>query len=293
MTFFGIGKTSCLPLTRNSWTMNMNNEIWRDIPGFEGDFQVSNHARVRSCDRYITDSIGRTKFYPSKILSQFIDVGGYYTVKLHNRPMGYSKSLKVHRLVCAAFKGFDMQSNLVIDHIDGNKLNNDLSNLEPVTVAENNNRARLLNPNYRPGGVPHFVEEDVIKIKELYNSGKYTQVQIAEMYGVKLRFVNNVINGKTQVLCFRKNRENRSVKYTKSRWKDSHWQDGELGVNSKITNEQAKEIRLKWLSGIKQNVLADEYGVCKQSISLIIKNKTYKDKNYVFESKKNVHFINQ
>lgn len=271
---------------------DMEKEIWRDIPGFEGDFQVSNHARVRSCDRYITDSIGRIKFYPSKILSQYIDIGGYYTVKLHNRPRGYSKSLKVHRLVCAAFMGLDLKSDLVVDHIDGNRLNNCLFNLEPVTVAENNNRARLLNPNYRPGGVPHFVEEDVVKIKELYKSGRYTQSQIADMYNVELRYINNVINGKTQISCFRKSKYTRGVRYTKSRWKNPNWQDGELGINSKIKNEQAREIRIKWLSGVKQNALAVEYGLSKQSISLIIRNKTYRDDMYVFENKKKAYFIN-
>lgn len=267
------------------------NEIWRDIPGFENDFQISNLARVRSCGRYITDSIGRTKYYKSKILSQYIDVGGYYSVKFHNRPKGYSKSLKVHRLMCAAFLGLDLNSDLVVDHKDGNKLNNDLSNLEPVTVAENNSRARKMHPNFRPGGTPHFTIDDVVKIKEMYASGKYSQMKIAELFKVHVRYINNVVNNKTQTNVFKKHHDKRDVLYVGERFSNPNWQDGELGVNSKISNLQAKEIRLKWINGEKQNVLAMEYGICKQCISLLIRNRTYKDNNYVYVDKKNAYFL--
>lgn len=247
-------------------------EIWKDIPGCENNYQVSNTGQIRSLDRHITDCIGRTRYYKSKILTRHLTIGGYWAVKIKWREAEkVSIEMQIHRAVAAAFLGFDMNSDLVIDHKNGNKLDNSLENLEAVTVAENNRRARVLNGKFKKGGVPYFTKKQVMKIRDLYASGQYTKTKIAQMYGVQLRYICNVINFKTQTHKFKGN--GRTIIVTEFHGPD---QTGELGHNAKLTNAQVFEIRKKNKNGVLQKTLAAEYGVCTQTICNIINNKTYR-----------------
>lgn len=110
----------------------MSNIEWKTIKGYEGLYEVSNDGRVRRL-RFIN---GRHNFEKIKESKQTLNTCGYMTVNLCKN--GKSNTKRVHRLVAEAFLG---ESNLQIDHIDGNKQNNNLSNLEYVTPKENTNRA--------------------------------------------------------------------------------------------------------------------------------------------------------
>lgn len=99
-------------------------ENWRDIPGYEGLYQASNKGRVKSLPRATTSG---------RVMKLFTNPrNGYVYVCLckNNKPKGY----RVHRLVMAAFYG---ASNLQVNHIDGDKRNNCLDNLEYCTQSEN------------------------------------------------------------------------------------------------------------------------------------------------------------
>ena len=117
--------------------MTKNNEVWRDIEGYEGLYQVSSLGRVKSLDRYITNSLGYTLLYKGVILKPRVsDFFKYYTVQLNNKDRGRSKS--VHRLVAETF--IPNPDNLEqVNHIDENKLNNNVTNLEWCTPKENIN----------------------------------------------------------------------------------------------------------------------------------------------------------
>lgn len=110
----------------------MSNIEWKPIKGYEGLYEVSNDGRVRRL-RFIN---GSHNFEKIKECKQTLNSWGYITVNLSKN--GKSNTKRVHRLVAEAFLG---ESNLQIDHIDGNKLNNRLDNLEYVTPKENTNRA--------------------------------------------------------------------------------------------------------------------------------------------------------
>lgn len=110
----------------------MSNIEWKTIKGYEGLYEVSNDGRVRRL-RFIN---GRHNFEKIKESKQTLNTWGYMTVNLCKN--GKSNTKRVHRLVAEAFLG---ESNLQIDHIDGNKQNNNLYNLEYVTPKENTNRA--------------------------------------------------------------------------------------------------------------------------------------------------------
>ena len=115
-------------------------ETWKDIPGYEGLYQVSDMGRVRSLDRIIVDaSKNRTRKLNGKILKPCKDAKGYLIVDLSKG--GRKKTIKVHKLVAIAFlnhKRCGMEE--VVDHIDNNQQNNRLDNLQLTTQRRNTSK---------------------------------------------------------------------------------------------------------------------------------------------------------
>ena len=106
-------------------------EEWRDIKNYEGLYQVSNKGIVRSLDRDTTHPSGKHKIY-GKILSGMGIVSGYETVSLCKDSIKNNQF--VHRVVAESFLG---NSNLCVDHIDGNKRNNHINNLRYLNRGDN------------------------------------------------------------------------------------------------------------------------------------------------------------
>lgn len=108
------------------------NEVWKDIEGFEGFYQVSNLGRIRSLDREFINAAGRRRFYPGTVL---VPCGNPY---LHVMLSKHSKCTprKIHRLVAEAFIP-NPDKLPCIDHIDCNKKNNRVDNLRWCSYAEN------------------------------------------------------------------------------------------------------------------------------------------------------------
>lgn len=104
-------------------------ELWKDIAGYEGKYQISNLGRVRS----LLNSRGNKREQP-KILKTSIDRWGYLVLALCKNSTG--KMFKVHRLVAQAFL-LNPENKPEVNHKDGNKLNNTALNLEWVTPKEN------------------------------------------------------------------------------------------------------------------------------------------------------------
>ena len=109
----------------------MIKEEWRDIVGYEGLYAVSNCGRVKSLER--VDSLGRR--VNERILSLGKDRYGYLFVDFCK--CGKSKRYSVHRLVLMTFNPCPDSESLQVNHLDENKENNNLSNLE-WTTHENN-----------------------------------------------------------------------------------------------------------------------------------------------------------
>lgn len=107
--------------------MKENNiqEIWKEIPGYEGHYQASNFGRIRSFKR---NKVRVLKY--GRYRDEYCIVNLY----LNN----VAKSLNVHRLVWSAFNGA-IPEGLQINHKDEDKANNALLNLELVTPSQNNN----------------------------------------------------------------------------------------------------------------------------------------------------------
>lgn len=123
-------------------------EIWKDIKGYEGLYQVSNLGRVKSLD--IVDRLGRK--HKSNIKYQNDNGNGYLIVNLkHN---GKQKNHLVHRLVAEAFIE-NPENKKEVNHIDGDKLNNRVDNLEWVSRSENLKHAFKLGLNKNLKGINH------------------------------------------------------------------------------------------------------------------------------------------
>ena len=119
-------------------------EQWKNIEEFKELYQVSNLGNVRSLDTMINcKGANNIDFHLRKgrILKQTIGTTGYYSVNLSKN--GKSKFVRVHRLVAQAF--IPNPNNLYcINHIDGNKLNNNVNNLEWCDYSHNNKEAYRL-----------------------------------------------------------------------------------------------------------------------------------------------------
>ena len=104
------------------------NEIWKDIPSYEGVYQISNLGRVKSLNYRNTglESVMKPKISSSK----------YHDVNLYK--YGKSKTHQVHQLVAIAFLGHTPCGHeLVIDHINDNKHDNNVNNLQIVSHRYN------------------------------------------------------------------------------------------------------------------------------------------------------------
>lgn len=100
--------------------MDHSEEQWKDIPGYEGLYQASSLGRIRSKSR------------GGIIKKQAKKRRGNMNVNLSKD--GVKKTLSVHRLIYAAFKG---EIKNAIDHIDENPSNNNIENLQDITIREN------------------------------------------------------------------------------------------------------------------------------------------------------------
>ena len=176
-------------------TENSNNETFIDIPNYEGLYQVSNFGRVKALKRSIQTKKGWFMEKPAKILKTRKDKDGYAICTLFN-DNHIRKDCKVHRLVLIAFTN---KSEETVNHKDGNKTNNHISNLEWCTQAENNRHAlkhKLRVPKYGLESPRALEKEKVVEVKKLLKQGK-TQKQIIDKTGVSSASIYRIKNNLT------------------------------------------------------------------------------------------------
>lgn len=171
-----------------------SHEVWKDILGYEGIYQVSNFGKVKSLKRATKNQHGKQEI----ILKQRTHRDGYLRVNLKKE--GKMKVQTVHRLVASAF--LDNENNLVaVNHIDGDKTNNKLSNLEWCSIGENTKHA------YKKGladaargqnsSRSKLRERDVERIYFLYFEKQIRPVEIAKKFEVSRRCIEKIVNFET------------------------------------------------------------------------------------------------
>ena len=186
-------------------------EIWKDIKGYEGLYQVSNLGRCRSLDKDIPCSslfsdkkslVRKGKILSDKRLSH---VGGYIKHRLTKDKK--TKQYYLHKLVAEAFIP-NPENKKYVDHIDTNRLNNQVNNLRWVTQKEN-----IMNPN------TYSVYKTNI---DLYNKSKIKPVyQLDDKYNIVQKF--DSVDKAAEAIGCSSTCIRRSCKITKYKAKGYHW----------------------------------------------------------------------
>ena len=165
-------------------------EEWRDVIGFEGHYQVSNKGNVRSITRTIVFKTGAKRIFEGCILKYRINRGGYPQVILQKGRK--RKTTPIHRLVATAFLS-NPENKLTVNHIDGNKLNNSVKNLEWATRSEN-----CLHRDY-------VLKKRITPVWKCDLSGnpisRYESIkEAAKKLGCKASCISNAIHGRAKII---------------------------------------------------------------------------------------------
>lgn len=167
-------------------------EQWKDIAGYENKYQVSNFGNVRSLifNNHTTNNKKRIK-----ILKPAKDSVGYLSVRLCKD--GKPKTFRIHNLVAQAFL-INENNYKVINHIDGDKLNNRVDNLEWCTYKWNSIHAVKNNLTKSGEQSPSAKLKDcqIIFIKKHYKfrDKTFNSCKLAKMFGVSRPTISMIIN---------------------------------------------------------------------------------------------------
>lgn len=187
--------------------LSLELEVWKNIKGYENQYQISNFGRVKRLKqtRKMSNQFKTwSQEFSELILQVNLDSKGYPSVRLTSP----GKTFNIHRLVALHFlktpskelvelcKGID---RVIVNHIDGNPLNPNVLNLEWCTYSYNNlggNSKRIA-----PKGIDNYcsilTEEAVLNILQLLRSKSKTQTELAEFYGVKPITISNIWTGRS------------------------------------------------------------------------------------------------
>lgn len=171
-------------------------EIWKDVQGYEGYYQVSNIGRVKSFSRKRIMPYGGIRVYPEKILNPNKNRYGYITTVLTKNSI--SKTFTVHRLVAKAFLP-NPENKHQVNHINGIKTDNHLENLEWVNQSENQFHAFNNKLQISIKGEKHYAskltEKQVLEIK--YGNFNISTYKIAKLYNVCQSAICSIKKNKT------------------------------------------------------------------------------------------------
>ena len=167
---------------------DLPHEIWRDVRDYEGLYQVSNYGRIKSFRRNAP-----------MIFIRYKDAKGYFSVGLKKRNVK-AKYTKAHQIVAQAFIP-NLKSKPQVNHIDGNKLNNRVGNLEWVTQKENIRHAYNIGLG-KSGCENHnakLTTEQVKYIREVCvpRDEKFSFSALAKELGISVSTVERIYNRKT------------------------------------------------------------------------------------------------
>jgi hypothetical protein len=172
----------------------MNEEIkeeWRDVPGYENLYKVSNLGKLYKYPHYST----RGRYYEGTLVGQYINHKGYFQIHLYKD--GKTLSTSTHRLVAQAFIP-NIDNKPQINHINCIKTDNRVENLEWVTNLENMQHAVENNlfpdRDCEDNGRATFTNKQVSEIKTLYNSG-WKIKDIAKEFDIPLGRLRTMMYG--------------------------------------------------------------------------------------------------
>lgn len=164
--------------------MNLNNETWKDIKGYENLYQVSNMGRVKSLKRLILSPTGN--YYSKEKIMTINQNDGIGYVKIRLFKNSKSKPVRIHRLVAEAFIP-NPENKKDVNHKNGIKHDNRAENLEWATRSENEiHSVKVL-------GKKHFTKKTMcVETGEVFNS----ITEAAKRYNTACNCITRVLTGK-------------------------------------------------------------------------------------------------
>jgi len=162
-------------------------EVWKDIPGYEGYYQASNIGNIRSLDRLIKNGKGKIRI-PCRN-----KVNGYLMVSLYKKRC--RRNFPIHTLVLSTFSGIRPRG-FIARHLDGNKLNNTIDNLKWGTYEQNIEDARKhgVLACGEKNGHAKLTDQDIRQIRKLYAGTNMTQSDIAKVFKTARNNITRIIN---------------------------------------------------------------------------------------------------
>ena len=191
--------------------MDHKEELWRDVKDYEGIYQVSNLGNVRRL-AYVKTMCNQFDCWlqdmPEYVFTPGLDTRGYPQVSL---TIGKRRVARVHRLVAEAFleaPSQELQTEcelagfpcVLVNHKDGNKVNNNIANLEWCSPKYNVDHAMVvIGINHKKGEDCHsnkLSREEAVEVYTLAHQSAQSQESIAEVYGIKQITVSNIKTGR-------------------------------------------------------------------------------------------------
>jgi len=180
-------RLDCLRFDRDFLFMNTETEIWKDVDGYEGVYQISDLGNVKSFSVFSPQG---------KIMKLKPESWGYLSISLYHK--GRNKKFLVHRLVAMYFHD-NPHNKPQVNHINGIKTDNRAVNVEWCTPKENMAHASL--NNLRPfGEKSNFARLTEQEAKEIYRIGKLggtKYAEIAKMFNVSRENISSIVRRKT------------------------------------------------------------------------------------------------
>lgn len=236
--------------------MNQNNILWKNIPGYEGLYQASNDGEIKSMSRLNSCGISVRE----KLLKPTTSKKGYKYVGLSKCGKLYSRSL--HRLVALTFLE-NLLSLPDVNHKDGDKLNNHVSNLE--WISKEDHLKHTLTNNLQFKGSPG----------ELNPSSKLTWENVSEIRRLRSLQILSISELAKKFLVSDTN--------IKDILKNKIWVDPKLPKfikklpTKRLDEIKAKELKQLYSTGeFTQSSLSRIFNISTRSISDIVNNKTWR-----------------